>query len=255
MSYDILATSATPALIVYVIDASGSMLQPLGNERRIDVVREAFTEALCQMIFRSTKGSIISRRYKLAMFAYSDHVYDVLGNIKTVDQVAQMGVPELFTMRGTDTFQALLAVKRLLAHELPNLAASPAPLVCHITDGEYDSSDPEPIARRIMNMEVKDGKVLLQNILISDHALEQPITDLRRSTGILPDTKLVDEYARKLRSCSSPMPNSYWEATREEGYAFDHNTLMLFPVNSPDLVRLSMTIGIARSASTLIAKP
>ena len=54
--------------------------------------------------------------------------------------------------------------ERLLKAEIGNLQDSPAPLVCHMTDGEYNSGgDPEPIARSIMQMSVPDGNVLVEN--------------------------------------------------------------------------------------------
>ncbi|MBC7250255.1 MAG: hypothetical protein H5T62_08215 [Anaerolineae bacterium] len=67
MLYDILATSKTPALIIYLLDVSASMNEKLGARR------------------------CISLRYRIGMYAYSDHVYDLLRGIKTVDQVAQLG--------------------------------------------------------------------------------------------------------------------------------------------------------------------
>src|SRR5690242_5314124 len=101
MAHQIMATSRTPALIIYLLDVSGSMSQPLGNARRIDVVMDALAAALQQMVFRSTKGDWISPRYHIAMFAYSDQVYDVLGGVKSVDQVAHLGVPDLNPMTST----------------------------------------------------------------------------------------------------------------------------------------------------------
>jgi len=41
MAYDTQATSNTPALIVYVLDVSVSMSNPLGGARRVDVVMDA----------------------------------------------------------------------------------------------------------------------------------------------------------------------------------------------------------------------
>ncbi len=250
MPYEIPATSSTPAFIIYVLDVSASMQQPLSNKRRIDIVTDAFAAALRQMIFRSTKGTRVSPRYRLAMFAYSDDVYDLLGGTKTVDQVAQMGVPELNTVRGTDTFRAFLEVEKLLMRELPNLQQCPAPLVCHMTDGEYTGNDPEPVARRIMNMRVPDGNVLLENIFISDRVLSQPISSPRQWPGILPDTKLADDYAKTLRSVSSPLPKSYWEMMREDGYQVEQKAVMMLPGTSPELVQM----GFAMSAATPVAR-
>ena len=154
MPYELMATAKTPALIIYLLDVSASMGQSLNGARRIDVVMEALTVVLRQMVFRSTKGGRLSPRYRIAMIAYSDHVYDLLDGIKTVDQVAHMGIPDLSPMRTTETATAFAQAEKCLQVELPNLRACPAPLVCHMTDGEYTGTDPEPIVKRIMEMSV-----------------------------------------------------------------------------------------------------
>lgn len=229
MPYDILATSKTPALIIYLLDVSGSMSEKLGQKRRIDVVTDALWAMLERMVFRSTKGSRVSPRYRVAMYAYSDHVYDLLGGIKSVDQIVQLGVPELSAMRSTDTARAFAQAEELLQQELPALAHCPAPLVCHMTDGEYTGAAPEPIVRRIMNMPVPDGNVLVENIFISDHILGERIADPKRWGGVRPKTKLNSDYARKLRAMSSPIPPSYRVMMRESGYEIADDALMMIP--------------------------
>src|SRR5262245_9605999 len=173
MTYSVLATSRTPALVIYLLDVSASMTQPLGNKRRIDVVMDALTVAIRQMVFRSTKGGRLSPRYRIAMLAYSDHVYDLLDGIRTVEEVAHLGVPDLSPMRTTDSAKAFAQAEKLLDVELFNLLSGPAPLVCHMTDGEYTGADPEPIVQRIMQMNVPDGNVLVENIFISDKVLSE----------------------------------------------------------------------------------
>src|SRR5258706_15671939 len=98
MPYTVLATANTPALIVYVLDVSGSMSNEMGSQKRIEVVTDALYAALQEMVFRSTKGGRVSPRYRIAMYAYSEDVYDILDGVKTIDQVASMGVPELQTL-------------------------------------------------------------------------------------------------------------------------------------------------------------
>jgi len=245
MPYETMATGKTPALIIYLLDVSASMSQPLGNKRRIDVVVEALAAALRQMVFRSTKGGRLSPRYRIAMYAYSDHVYDLLDGIKTVDQVAHMGVPELSPQRTTETAKAFAQAERLLQAELPNLRHCPAPLVCHMTDGEYTGVDPEPIARRIMAMSVPDGNVLVENIFISEKILPHPVTDPFHWPGILPGTKLTNEYARKLQAMSSPLPESYRAIMLENNYHLSPGALMLLPGMSPELVAMGFQMSAA----------
>lgn len=245
MPYDILATSKTPALIIYLLDVSGSMNEKLGQKRRIDVVMDALAAMLKQMVFRSTKGSRVSPRYRVAMYAYSDHVYDLLGGIKGVDQIAQLGVPELSTMRSTDTARAFAQAEKLLQQELPALTHCPAPLVCHMTDGEYTGADPEPVVRRIMNIRVPDGNVLVENIFISDHILSERIADPKRWEGVRPKTKLNSDYARKLRAMSSPIPPGYRAMMREGGYEIADDALMMIPGMTPELVQMGFVMSMA----------
>lgn len=57
MNYTIQASQRTPALIIYLIDISASMNMLMEDRRRIDVVYEALSLAIRQMVFRSTKGT------------------------------------------------------------------------------------------------------------------------------------------------------------------------------------------------------
>jgi hypothetical protein len=243
--YSVLATTRTPALIIYLLDVSASMSQPLGDRRRIDVVMDALGMALRQMVFRSTRGGRLAPRYRISMLAYSDHVYDLLDGIITIDRVAHLGVPELSPMRTTETAKAFAQAERLLEAELANLAACPAPLVCHMTDGESTGADPEPIARRIMAMRVPDGPVLVENIFISDRILKDPIGDTTLWPGILPTTPLTNDYAVKLRSMSSTLPASYRDVLVENSYRLDPTALMLLPGMSADLVALGFQMSAA----------
>lgn len=245
MPYETMATSKTPALIIYLLDVSASMSQSLGGKKRIEVVTDALQAALRKMVFRSTKGARILPRYRIAMYAYSDHVYDLLDGAKGVDRVAQMGVPTLSPMRTTDTAKAFLFAEKLLHAESLNLRNCPAPLVCHMTDGEYTGDDPEPVVRRIMEMSVPDGHVLVENIFISDRILPKPIPDVTHWPGILPTTRLTSEYARKLREISSPIPESYRDIMREYNYHVDRGALMMLPGMNPELVAMGFQMSAA----------
>ncbi len=249
MSYEILASSKTPALVIYILDVSASMEQPLNGRKRIDVVSEALMATLQQMVFRCTKGGRVSPRYRIAMYAYSDNVYDILGGVKTIDQVANLGVPELSTMRSTDTARAFQEVERLLQQELPGLGNCPAPLVCHMTDGEFTGANPEPIAQRIMSMYNPDGPVLIENIFISDSILPQVITNPQEWNGVMANTPLRGDYAQKLRSISSPLPESYRIMMLESGYQLANGAYMMLPGSSPELVEMGFVMSMSTPVS------
>ncbi|MEC0373435.1 vWA domain-containing protein [Paenibacillus chibensis] len=247
MNYTIQASQRTPALIIYLIDISASMNMLMENTRRIDIVYEALSLAIRQMVFRSTKGNRLTPRYRIAILAYSDDVYDLLNGIKGIDEIAAVGtLPDLTPKRFSDSAKAFLQAERILQSELPHMQDCPAPLVCHMTDGVATGDDPEPIAKRIMSMSVPDGNVLVENIFISDHMLDQPILQPRRWKGILPETELQDEHAAKLRNMSSPLPESYREMLAEADYLLSPGALMMLPGSCSELV----SIGFQMSAAT-----
>jgi hypothetical protein len=250
MPYSILATSKNPALVIYVLDVSASMQMPLGSSRRLEVVTRALDAAIRQMVFRSTKGTRVAPRYRIAMLAYSDGVYDLLDGIKTVEQVASLGVPRLQTQRSTDSAKAFSYVEQMLQKELPNLAGCPAPLVCHMTDGEYTGADPEPFTRRIMKLANDDGNVLIENIYISDTITDEMISQPSQWPGISPATKLNTDYAKKLRAMSSPLPEGYRVMMLESGYQMANNAVMMLPGSSPELVEM----GFVMSTATPVAR-
>lgn len=247
--YTTQATQSHPALIIYLLDASGSMNVMAGEKKRLDVVMEALHAALKQMVFRSTKGSRISSRYRVAILAYSDEVHDMLGGIKSIDELMNTGMmPTLTTGRFTDTAKAFLQAEQILKQELPQMRNSPAPLICHMTDGVYTGQDPEPIVHRIRNMSVKDGQVLVENIFVSDELLEREITNPMRWQGIQADTMFRDDYGYKLRAMSSIIPESYRQMMQDVNYNLAEGSFLMFPGTHSDLVSL----GFQMSAATPI---
>src|SRR4051794_3621201 len=102
MAYELLATTRSPALIIYLIDVSGSMSDRLDGSTKINHVSEALSNILQRMVQRSTKGEIVSARYRLAMYAYSDRPYDMLGGIESITEVVKRGRPKLTASNSTD---------------------------------------------------------------------------------------------------------------------------------------------------------
>lgn len=243
--YTVLATSQTPALLIFLLDVSYSMGTPLGERSRIDVVVEALRIAIDTMLFRSTKGQkTVSPRYRVAVLAYSEDVQDLLGGVKTIDQVAWIPTPSLSPQTTTRTAKAFLAAEQILAKELPGLQACPAPLVCHITDGEFNGPDPEPVVKRIMAMSTLDGNALCLHCLISPD-FQAEIGDVKKWGGILPESPLRNPYANQLRRLSSLMPRSYHDTLRKDGYNLHDRAVMLLPGTSPDMVALAFQMATA----------
>lgn len=243
MPYTAVATSTTPVLIIYLLDISGSMSQALGDKKRVEIVSDALQEIALEMVARSTKGEVVSPRYRLAIYAYESQVHDVLGGVRTIDQFVRDGVPEFAPRGGTNTAAAFLAAENLLKQELQYMEGHPAPLICHMTDGEYQGDDPTPIVQRIMGMGTPDGNVLVENIFISDKLLRAPITEIDKWPGIMGEADLANEYARALLRMSSPIPESYHGEMQEFGYGIQAGAPMLFPGQNKDLIRMAFTMS------------
>ncbi|MEA2559825.1 MAG: hypothetical protein QOH06_1329 [Acidobacteriota bacterium] len=243
MPYEALATSKTPALIIYLLDCSSSMNQPLDGAPKIEHVNQAVEKVLVRMVQRSTKGEIVAPRYRLAMIAYSDKPTDVLQGILPINEVVDKGTPQFSAQGMTDTEGAFRIARDLLKKELTKLSGHPAPMVCHLTDGEYNTGDPEPIAREIMQMANDDGNVLVENIFIGSDLTRQPINSIESWSGISDPSELAHNYAKKLLQMSSPLPPSYASVIQEMGYGLLAGSRMLIPGTSKDLIELAFTMS------------
>jgi uncharacterized protein YegL len=246
MAYDIPATSRTPALIIYVIDISGSMEEHLDGQKKIDHVHRAFGRILQKMVQRSTKGEIVSPRYRLGLIAYSDKPIDVYNGIQTITEVVAKGRPAFTAAESTNTYGALKMARNLLESEMPNQKGRPAPMVCHLTDGEFTDNDPEPIAREIMSMSTSDGPVLVENIYVGTDLLTVPIANVESWLGIQNEKEIKDPYAKKLFRMSSPLPEGYYANIEKEGYSLKPGSRMLLPGSNHKLIEL----GFAASGAT-----
>src|SRR5579872_226909 len=96
------ATALTPALVVYLIDASDTMNEPCGAATKITLVNQALRAAVKDMVRRSMRDGVVQRRYKIAIFAYSTRVIDVLEGIRDLPDLLKTGVPELSAGRSEE---------------------------------------------------------------------------------------------------------------------------------------------------------
>lgn len=243
MPYNISATAATPALIIYVIDVSGSMSECLQETPKIDIVKDALREILDHMISCSTKGELVSPRYRLCLLVYNDTVTDILNGHKTITEIDEMGEFELVAAGRTNTAAALSVAYDYLKKIVPKLSKHPAPMVCHLTDGVYTSEDPLPIAKKIMELSTNDGNVLLENIYVGSNLTQQPISDPQKWPGVRSVNELIDPYVQKLFQMSSPLPESYAQEIKKFGYNLETGCRMIFPAVNKDLVRLAFAVS------------
>ncbi len=239
------ATSLTPALVIYLIDASYSMNDPCGATTKIDVVNKALKNAIKDMVRRSMRDGIVQRRYKVAIFAYSTEVIDVLDGIRDLPELVRVGVPILSAGGETDTATAFAAVELLLQTHLAEFQRCPAPLVCHLTDALLTANNPTPIVKRIQTLGVNDGAVLVENVYVADNMLRKPVQDWHQWGGVLKANYLTNDYARFLFHLSSPLPETYRQNINNYGYHLQPGAALFFPGMHSDLVRLAFAVSAA----------
>lgn len=243
-------------LIIFLLDVSGSMGKPMGSSTRIQTVRDALKVTLQQMVQLSLRNLQVRPRYRVSIVAYSDEVYDVLGGIKSVDEWAKIGIPKLEPLNRTDTTKGLLFVKNLLEHEIPNIGdVCPAPLIIHMTDGEFTSKDdPEPVVRQIQELCVADGNVLVESIFIDDTLKVSPANPTKWP-GYKPKTDVGNPYGNRLLGMSSLLPELYHFGMTEMGYAIQPGTVLMYPGNNIEFLRMGFVTSVASNETKPGSQP
>ncbi len=242
------ATRLTPALVIYLIDASASMNDPCGSTTKIALVNTALKEAVKAMVLRSMRDTRVQPRYHIAMFAYSTTVLDLLNGIRTLPEIMRVGGPPELTAGGgaTDTAAGFARVEKCLQEHLSTFKSCPAPLVCHLTDALRTTQDPTPVVRRIRSMAVEDGPVLVENILMAENMLRKSVKNWYTWSGVLQAHHLHDEYAKQLFTLSSPLPETYRQnINNAAGYQLKQGAALFFPGTHVELVRLALAVSSA----------
>lgn len=249
MPYETVATQATPALVIYLLDMSVSMNDAVDeeaegpSESKSDLVTRTLTRAIREMVRRSTRGTHPLARYRVAAFAYNDEIHDVFGGARPITEIIQIGVPVMTPGGTTDTAKAFEHAEQLLISMHGELRNCPAPLICHFTDGSFTDTSPLQVAERIQQMTFSDGAVLIENIFFDTGALAAPVTDPYTWPGILSREDLASTYAYDLYEMSSPIPESYLRMFTERGYAMRPGARLFFPGNSPDMVEAAFMMS------------
>lgn len=260
--YEQRATLLTPALVIYLIDASDSMNEPYDtSQKKIDLVQQALNMTIQWMVDHAqNRVGVLEDRYHVAIFAYGTTVLDVINDatgpakarsILPLTGITRLGKLELHASGKSDMVAGFEAVEKLLhAHLSDYKQRCPAPLICHFTDAGYTTKDPMPVIRRIQKMRVDDGPVLVEHLYTADHdhlytadrMLRKPVQDWRQWPGILHPKDVTDLHARYFSSLSSPLPETYRENINTSGYHLQKGARLFFPGDHPGLIPLTFAI-------------
>lgn len=247
MSYTAEISRLNPTCFVFLIDQSASMIDPWGGDEtrtKADGLAVILNRTLQNLVIECSKGDEVRGYFDVAVLGYGAKVGPAfLGalagqEIAPIDQVAANparveertrkvddglgGVIE-HTVKfpiwfdpvadnGTPMCEALRQAEALVRGWVGSHPTAFPPVVINLTDGEATDGDPLLPAESLRNVTTADGNVLLLNVHLSSHKLQQPFS--------FPDTadNLPDQYARQLFAMSSSLPPAMQARAREFGY-------------------------------------
>ena len=278
MAYTAEISRANPSAFIFLIDQSGSMIEPIAGsaegKRKCDSVSDAINRLLHNLIIKCARGEGVRNFYDVCVIGYGAQVVpgfsgklagrDLVpiseiansparveertkqvedGKGGTVTQKVKFPIWFEPVAKGTTPMgQALSMAHHILDGWVGRHPNTYPPIVINITDGEATDSGPGPQAEALCSLATNDGPVLLFNCHISNKPLD-PI--------VFPDSDddLPDTFARTLYNCSSPLPDGLRDLARAENLDLSSSTRG-FAFNA-DLVELIRFLDIGTRASNL----
>jgi hypothetical protein len=246
MSYERKVERAHPALIVMILDDSGSMATSMAGtgDTRYQWVERYSGIILKELLARSMEVSgdtpTVKPRYYLDVIQYGSSVKTWQAGAEGDEEMDIGAAAKKFTdsgslglggnLGGTDTaaaFQfALARIEKALQKE--RFKNSFPPIVFHLTDGE-SHTDAEPIAQQIMGLSSSDGNVLLVNAYIGT-STQLNYKDPNDFPGYLTEQEVGSNQDNlRLFRMSSVIPDSMHENLVNDGiFPAIRNTVRLF---------------------------
>lgn len=272
MPYEKVVRRAEPALIVMILDDSGSMTTNMTgtSDTRYQWVERYSVVILKELLARSMEMAgdtpTVKPRYYLDIIKYGstvqrwqtgpegDEEMDIGAVAKKLsDNNGALGLGG--SLGGTDTaaaFQlALTRIEKALQKE--RFRNSFPPIVFHLTDGE-SHTDAEPIARQIMSLSSNDGNVLIVNGYIGT-STQLAYKDEKDFPGYLTEQEVgSDADNLRLFRMSSVVPATMRENLVSDGIfpSIRENVRLFFDVRTKDM--LKHVIQVVGSGGSRLAR-
>lgn len=264
MAYEAEVSRTNPSAFLFLVDMSGSMIDPYANgKRKADGVADAINKLLTNLSIKCTKSEGVRDYYDVGVIAYGKQVAPALGGdlagklLSPISAVAEhparieertqmdddgdggmseskVKFPVWFDPKAAGSTPMCKALET--AHEAlePWVAEHPysfPPIVINITDGESTDGDPTMQAERVRALETQDGAALLFNCHISG---------AKGSTVLFADADegLPDQFAKLLFNMSSHLPEGIRDSAEREGYDVTRDSRgFAFNADLVDLIR------------------
>lgn len=195
-------SSATPGLLIIMIDQSGSMLSPYEGETRTSFATKAVNRVIYEIIQKNFKGSEPKNRCFITVIGYNHNVKNIVSgyldtlnenpiridrvNKKTLDGAGgfitqAIDVPvwvDPITADGATNMKgAFEMAKEIIEKWIADKPKNPAPVIINISDGVpyFDGLDPEicmqqtlDVVNQIKSITTEDGKIQIFNAMIGE---------------------------------------------------------------------------------------
>lgn len=258
-------SSATPGLLIILLDQSGSMLSDYEGTTRTSFASLAVNKVIDNIIQKNFDGDAPKNRCFISVIGYNHDVKELCsGWLKELDEnplryetlkkktpdgaggiceieVKQPVWVEPITQDGaTNMLGALNLAKDLAEQWISDNPDGPAPVIINISDGVpyYDGKNPRvcmqetvTLAKEIMNMSNSDGNVLIFNAQI----------DKSSGTVVCPSdrSKVSQEEAQFLFDITSEIPDSYKAAAAKNELPIENGSRgCIFGADGVQLIQL-----------------
>jgi hypothetical protein len=277
MAYTSEISRKNPSCFLFMIDQSGSMADPFGEEskrRKADQVADVINRLLQNLIIKCAKQEGVRDYYHIGVIGYGNkvgpafagalagrdlvpisEVANTPARIETRDKQVDDGAGGLTDQTikfpiwfdpvahgGTPMCKALTEAQTIMEGWTSAHPHGFPPIVINITDGEPTDGDPSGPAQSMGALATSDGNILLFNIHISSQ---------NSSPILFPDNDetLPDDHAKLLFHMSSPLPEFLRTFVQQEGIDVSENTRGF--AFQADLVTLIKFLDIGTRPSNL----
>ena len=277
MAYTSEISRKNPSCFLFLIDQSGSMADPFGEEskrRKADQVADVINRLLQNLIIKCAKQEGVRDYYHIGVIGYGNQVGPAFAGalagreLVPISEVAN--TPARIETRakqvddgaggltdqtikfpiwfdpvahgGTPMCKALTQAQTIMEGWTSAHPHGFPPIVINITDGEPTDGDPSSPAQSMSQLSTSDGSILLFNIHISSQ---------NSSPILFPDNDetLPDDHAKLLFHMSSPLPEFLRTFVQQEGIDVSENTRGF--AFQADLVTLIKFLDIGTRPSNL----
>lgn len=262
-------SSATPGLLIILIDQSGSMLSNYaGNESRTVFASKAINRVVNEIIQKNFNGDKPKNRCFISVIGYNHNVKEICsgyltdlykfpiriekikkkqldgaGGLIEVEENMPIWVEPIQQDGATNMKGAFIMAKELVERWMQDKPENPAPVIINISDGipYYEGKEVREcmketvqVAQEIMSMSCKDGNVLIFNAQIDT---------VNNARVCFPNSKeevrQAGEAAEFLFDITSEIPEGYKEAAEKNDLSVkDGSRGCIYAADGIDLINL-----------------